>query len=266
MLILSKGSNNELVKKIQNKFNLTIDGDFGPQTEKSVIDWETKNGLKPNGTISIYEWFLLFDEYDIDDISKLFELNKIILPKNVLDELPNVIILNKINSSIKLSHFLGQCSHESNGFKRVVENLNYSKDRLNEVFRKYFRNVDASSYANNPEKIGNYVYANRMGNGSVESGEGFKFRGRGFLQLTGKDNYSSFSKFINEDCVENPDLVMTKYPLASASWYFKTNKIFDYAINFDESTFTKITKAINGGDIGLDERIKETMKFYKMIK
>src|SRR5258706_15299781 len=102
---------------------------------------------------------------------------------------------------------------EKMGFTATVENLNYRAARLIQVFPKYFRGVDPNAYANNPAKIGSRVYANRMGNGDEASGDGFKFRGRGYIQLTGRNNYNSFSTFVGEDCVANPDLVATKYPL-----------------------------------------------------
>ena len=104
------------------------------------------------------------------------------------------------------------------------ENLNYSADGLKKIFPKYFPGNLAEGYAKNPEKIASKVYGSRMGNGDETTKEGYKFRGRGFIQLTGKDNYTKFAKFIGEDTVGNPDLVATKYPLASAAFFFDSNK------------------------------------------
>jgi len=165
-----------------------------------------------------------------------------------------------------LAHFLAQCALESTGFTATVENLNYSAQRLLQVFPKYFRGVDPNAYARNPEKIGSRVYANRMGNGDEASGDGFKFRGRGYIQLTGKNNYTSFSKFVGEDCVANPDLVATKYPLASAAFFFKSNNIWAICDRgADDATVTKVTKAVNGGTHGLPERIQNFKLFFRAL-
>ena len=142
-----------------------------------------------------------------------------LLPANVISELPSVIQKFNITNPLRLSHFLSQCAHESGNFKFLRENLNYSADGLLKVFPKYFKDkATAEAYARKPEKIANRVYASRMGNGDEASGDGFKFAGKGFIQLTGRSNYTEFSKFIGEDCVANPELVATKYPLSSAAF------------------------------------------------
>src|SRR6266496_5173301 len=122
------------------------------------------------------------------------------LPAAVIAQIPDTAREFGITTNLRLAHFLAQCALESTGFTATVENLNYSAQRLLQVFPKYFRGVNPNDYARNPEKIGNQVYANRMGNGDEASGDGFKFRGRGYIQLTGKNNYTSFSKFVGEDC------------------------------------------------------------------
>jgi len=165
-----------------------------------------------------------------------------------------------------LAHFLAQCGHESGEFKIVSENLNYSADRLKVIFKKYFPGNLSESYAKNPEKIASKVYGGRMGNGGEDTKEGWKFRGRGYIQLTGKDNYSSFSKSIGEDCVSNPDLVATKYPLASAAWFFSKNGLNNIADQgSSDAIVTQISKRVNGGTIGLSERLKEFKKFYSLL-
>jgi len=137
---------------------------------------------------------------------------------------------------------------------------------LLQVFPKYFRGVDANAYARNPEKIGNRVYANRMGNGDEASGDGFKFRGRGYIQLTGKNNYTNFSHFVGEDCVANPHLVATKYPLASAAFFFNSNNIWPICDRgADDATVTSVTKAVNGGTHGLAERLQNFKVFMRAL-
>jgi putative chitinase len=161
-----------------------------------------------------------------------------------------------INTPLRLAHFLAQCGHESGGFRVTQENLNYSAKGLNGIFRKYFpTEAAAAAYARQPQKIANKVYGNRMGNGPESSGEGFKFRGRGYIQLTGKQNYTAFGKAINEDIATNPDLVATKYPLLSAAWFFSKNCLTKCKDASDASVLA-VTKCVNGGTIGLEDRKK----------
>lgn len=196
----------------------------------------------------------------------LIKLNNVI-PKNVLDELPNVIQTFKIDNIIELSHFLGQCSHESSNFIRIRENLNYSTDGLLKIFKKYFPNKAlALKYHRQPEKIANYVYSNRMGNGNEHSGDGWKFRGRGFIQLTGKNNYINFDKYVPENIIDYPDLVATKYPLLSAGYFWGTNNINSLCKDVSNDTITLVTGKVNGGTIGLQDRINKTLYFYNILK
>jgi len=185
----------------------------------------------------------------------------------VMNELKTIIDKFNISNNLRLAHFLSQCSHESGNFALTKENLNYSIKGLMSVFGKYFPNEAlAKQYERNPEKIANKVYANRMGNGDEASGDGFKFRGRGYIQLTGKDNYKAFSDFIGEDCVANPDLVATKYPLASAGFFFQRNKIWDICDKGDTTEIvTMVTKKINGGTIGLEDRISKFRLYNSLI-
>ena len=169
-------------------------------------------------------------------------------------------------TTIQLAHFAGQLSHESFDFKITSENLNYSAERLLQVFPKYFNDKNVIIYARKPIKIANRVYANRMGNGDENSGDGYKFRGRGYIQLTGKNNYSAFSKFIGEDCVQNPDLVSQKYALESAIWFFFENKIFTLCKDLSDDSIKKVTKKINGGLNGFSDRKAKTLKYYNLLK
>jgi putative chitinase len=198
------------------------------------------------------------------------DLNKLKghVPDSVIAQLPDTIAKFELNTPLRLSHFLAQAGHESGGFKSVTENLNYGAKGLRGVFGKYFPTDEkALQYERKPEKIANLVYGNRMGNGPETSGEGFKFRGRGYIQLTGKNNYSLFDKVVIEDVLANPDLVSTKYPLLSAAWFFHINglhKISDEGAT--EAVVTKITKRINGGTIGLSDRLKHFNEYYNLLK
>lgn len=198
------------------------------------------------------------------DLSKL----KGHVPDSVIEMLPDTIEKFELNTSLRLAHFLAQAGHESGGFKFVQENLNYGAKGLRSIFGKYFPDdAKAALYERKPEKIANLIYGNRMGNGSEVSGEGWKFHGRGYIQLTGKENYAAFSKEINEDCVATPDLVATKYPLASAAWFFHKNGLYKIA---DEGatveTVTKITKKVNGGVLGLEDRQRHFNEYYALLK
>ena len=167
----------------------------------------------------------------------------------------------------QLAHILGQCHHESAGFTADIENLNYGAKALMITFKKYFPTEEvAKDYERQPEKIANRVYASRMGNGDEKSGEGWKFRGRGALQLTGKVNYKAFTDFIKEDCITNPDLVKNKYFLESALFFFTNNGLLPLCNVVTNESITKISKRVNGGTNGLADRILQTTKFYKQIK
>jgi putative chitinase len=170
----------------------------------------------------------------------------------------------EINTPLRKAHFLAQITHESGGFKYTKENLNYSGKALYSVFRKYFPTLDSTTnYARKPEKIANKVYANRMGNGNESSGEGWKYRGRGVIQLTGKSNYEAFSKTANQDFVTNPDLVATpEWALASACWFWKQRKINQYA---DADDIHMVTKRINGGFNGLEHRQHYLDEYKKLF-
>jgi putative chitinase len=181
-------------------------------------------------------------------------------------ELPQVIQKFNISNNLRLAHFLAQCSHESGEFNSLRENLNYSASGLRSIFSKYFTTEAlAKQYERQAEKIGNRVYANRMGNGDEASGDGFKFRGRGYIQLTGKDNYKQFGTFIGEDLVANPDLVATKYPLTSAGFFFDKNKLWLLCDKgATDEDVTNVTRRVNGGTHGLADRISK-FKLYQSL-
>lgn len=169
----------------------------------------------------------------------------------------------------RTAHFFGQISHESGGLRVFSENLNYSAKGLLGIFKKYFpTEALAQQYERKPEKIANRVYANRMGNGDETSGDGWKYRGRGALQLTGKDNYKLFSDYLRDSKImENPDLVATEFAFESAIFFFDKNKLWnicDKGVNKD--TILALTKKINGGIHGLEDRIQKTGYYYNLIK
>lgn len=189
------------------------------------------------------------------------------IPDIVYDELFDTATRFQLNSPLRIAHFLAQCHHESMGFSRKEENLNYSADGLLKTFKKYFTPDLANQCARQPEKIANIVYANRMGNGAGLSGDGWKYRGRGYIQLTGKDNYAAFDLAVTENILENPNYVATKYPLFSAGWFWNTNRLNDLADRgADQQVIADITKKINGGYHGLEDRVNQFNKFYGLVK
>lgn len=189
------------------------------------------------------------------------------LPAAASKYMLEVVSRYNITQPLRLAHFMAQIAHESGNFQFVAENLNYSADSLLKVFPKYFKDkATADKYARNPEMIGSRVYGSRMGNGDEASKEGFKFRGRGYLQLTGKDNYKAFSDFIKEDCVANPDLVSTKYPMDSAIWFFDKNKLWDICDKgAGDDIVTLVTKRINGGTHGLVDRLSKFKTYHALL-
>lgn len=170
----------------------------------------------------------------------------------------------KLNNN-RAAHFFAQCAHESGNFKAFSENLNYGAKGLRGIFGKYFpTDAMAKAYERQPAKIANRVYANRMGNGDEASGEGFAYKGRGPLQLTGKDNYRAFGRYIGreQEVLDNPDLVATELGFESALWFFDANKLWsicDQGIN--DAAILQLTKRINGGTHGLDDRKAKTKKY-----
>jgi putative chitinase len=190
-------------------------------------------------------------------------------PRNVeewFDAISTHLPDNDIMSVNRVACFLAQCMHESASFNLLTENLNYSKESLLRVFPKYFPNAEAAAaVARQPEKIANIVYANRMGNGDSESGDGWRYRGRGLIQLTGKDNYTRCSEdlFGDTTLVDNPDLLsQPDYAIRSACWYWTKNNLNRWADSLDIIT---LTKRINGGTHGLEERTNLTTKIRRIL-
>lgn len=276
-MILKVGSKGPEVQKLQAALGLNADGVFGPGTEKSLKEWQAKMGLSADGIAGPATFQRLglgpmeapVQEASAPVPASDFKLEALKghIPDAVIAQIPDTAAKFNITNPLRLAHFLAQCGHESGGFKAVQENLNYSADGLKKIFPKYFPGNLNESYARNPQKIASRVYASRMGNGDETSGEGYKFRGRGYIQLTGKSNYTNFAKFIGEDTIANPDLVATKYPLASAAFFFDSNKLWSICDKgADDATVTAVTKRVNGGTIGLSDRIKHFKEYYSLLK
>ncbi len=188
------------------------------------------------------------------------------IPIQVVNELESVMREFNISNPFRLAHFLAQTAHESGNFKHVRENLNYSAEGLIKVFPKYFSKETALWYARKPEAIANVVYGNRMGNGDKNSGDGFRYRGRGFLGLTGKSNYKAFGDFIGVDLVKDPDLVATKYALTSAAWFFEKRGLWKICDNgMSDDIVVRVSKLINGGTIRLTDRRSKTKVFSDLL-
>lgn len=279
-MLLKLGSEGEDVKKLQNKLGVDPVGKFGPKTEAAVKSWQTSNGHNPDGVVNDTMWNKLMNEGVSGGQSVITEPAPIKsvgglkleslrghIPDAVIAQIPDTAAKFNINTPLRLAHFLAQCGHESGGFKVTQENLNYSAKGLMGIFKKYFpTQAIAESYQRQPQKIANKVYANRMDNGSEASGDGFKFRGRGYIQLTGRANYTAFGKAINEDIANNPDLVSGKYALLSAAWFWSKNGLNTLADGgSSDSVVTSITKRVNGGTIGLADRIKHFKEYYHLL-
>ncbi len=288
-MLLKRGSEGDLVVKLQQFLGVDPIGKFGPKTEDAVKAWQSANGLTADGIVGDGTWSKMFPTaapaapVPVQTVQPVaapvaaaplvntsgFKLDKLKghVPDEVIAQIPDTAARFNITTPLRLAHFLAQCGHESGNWRAVRENLNYSAKGLMGIFKKYFSNATlANAYQRQPEKIANRVYANRMGNGAETSGDGYKFRGRGYIQLTGKQNYSIFDKTVPEDIVSNPDLVATKYPLASAAFFFNNNKLWTICDQgATPAVVTAVTKRVNGGTIGLADRVKHFNEYYKLL-
>lgn len=280
-MLLRLGSEGEDVKKLQQLLGVDVVGKFGPKTDAAVKAWQSAHGLTADGVVGPGTWAKMFPSSTPTPApvqqpvaqstsSSLFRLDKLKghVPQAVIDAIPDTAAKFNITTPLRLAHFLAQCGHESGGFKATQENLNYSAKGLRGIFKKYFpTDAIAAAYQRNPQKIANKVYASRMGNGPESSGEGFKFRGRGFLQLTGKDNYAAASKALGVDFIQNPDLISSKYALLTAGWFFQRNKLWSICDQGSSSqVVSAVTKRVNGGQIGISDRIRHFNEYYNLLK
>ena len=278
-MLLKKGDNNDFVKQLQVKLGVEAIGTFGPKTEAAVIAWQKANGLTADGIVGDGTWGKLFPTTSQPTPTAIpapttilvssFKLDKLKghIPDSVIAAIPDTAAKFNITNVLRLAHFLAQAGHESGQFKATSENLNYSSKGLLGIFPRYFNAATAEQYARKPEMIASKVYGGRMGNGAEVTKDGYKFRGRGYIQLTGKDNYTQFDKAVPEDILANPDLVATKYALMSAAWFFDKNKLWGICDKgADQATVTAVTKRVNGGTIGLPDRIKHFNEYYNLLK
>ena len=274
MSTLRRGDEGPLVVKLQEKLGVEAIGKFGPKTEAALKEWQLSNGLQADGIAGPFT----LSKLGIEDLPKAtfieipdsgFKLEKLKghIPDGVIAQIPDTASRFGITNTLRLAHFLSQCGHESGGFKAVRENLNYSAKGLVGIFKKYFSPTLAIAYERQPDKIANRVYAGRMGNGDEHSGDGYKYRGRGYIQLTGKENYTRFDATVPENIVADPDLVATKYPLASAAFFFNNNKLWSICDKgATPEVVTAVTKRVNGGTIGLADRNKHFNEYYNLLK
>jgi len=212
-----------------------------------IAEFQVKNGLKPDGVIG----------------------------KKTLSALKTVL---KISNDERLAHFMGQCHTETGGFKSDSENLRYTKERLLSTFKHDFdinkdrvlsatERAKADTLVGHPDKIANFVYANQNGNGNEASGDGWKHRGFGSLQLTGYSNQLAFSKFIGDsEIMNNPSLIATKYYFESAIFFFNNKKLWAYCDKVDTNSIIYVSKRVNGGTNGLDHRIKWTNYYINLLR
>ncbi len=207
-----------------------------------IQEYQTFKGLVPDGILGSKTLRKLEEDLDIKDV-------------------------------FSFSHFLGQTHHESNGFSVGRENLNYSSEGLIKYFHKYFKDNEYFKYSRNPILIGNRVYANRMGNGPEDSGDGYRYRGVGPIQLTGKNNIQDYFKSVNIDISTSPDIILKpEHYFRSAKYFFDKNSIWQYTKDLSEDSLIKVSKFINLGNpnskytpIGLEDREELTLKYYKIL-
>ena|ERR1035437_2343318 len=187
------------------------------------------------------------------------------IPDEIYNEL-TAALSSSFYDEMHLAHFLGQCDVESAGFTHFIENLNYSSQALFKLFPSHFTSQeDADNYDRQPEKIANRIYANRMGNCDEKSGDGWKYRGRGAIQLTGKQNQVAFFTSINLDIYSDPSVISEHCNLLSAKWFWNSRNISELCVDVSNATIAAITKKVNGGNIGLAQRITATNKFYNIL-
>jgi len=240
-MLLKKGSSGEDVKKLQVKLGVNPTGNFGDITESTVKTWQKANGLKDDGVVGDITWAKLFaiNNQITDAVTQAAGLSLDLLvghiPQVVINELSTISESFGLTNNLRLAHFLAQCSHESGNWK--------------------FKTELASGKA----------YEGRKDLGNTQAGDGVKFKGRGYIQLTGRVNYGKFSQFIGEDCVAQPELVATKYPLTSAAYFFNKNKLWTICdTGSTDEIVTKVTRRVNGGTNGLADRLAK-FKIYNTL-
>lgn len=240
-MILKRGAQGPFVGDLQKVLGFKKpDNDFGPLTEKALIEWQKKNGYASDGIASteilVKMGILKCLTKAVNESSLNLKVLEGHIPNAVLLQIPDTAEKFNITTNLRLAHFLSQCAHESGNFKWVVE------------------------FASGK------VYEGRRDLGNTHPGDGVRFKGRGYIQLTGRANYADFSKFCGEDCVANPDLVATKYPMMSAAYFFNKNKLWATCDKGATAADVKaVTKRVNGGYTGLDNRQHYFSKFWSLL-
>lgn len=277
-MLLKNGSNGEDVKKLQSKLGLTADGVFGPGTEAAVKKWQSDNGLTADGIVGDGTWSKMFGSIitEVVPSNGILDLNKLKgkIPQSIFDILPDAFTKYQINTPLRASHFLGQIAHESGDFTIKTESMNYTTpSRIVDIWPSRF-NLDgsggkknANGFIKNQELLAEAVYGGRMGNNNP--GDGFRFRGGGFLQLTGKEAYQGYAKYLNKSVEETADLLRSdnKYALDAACWEYVINKKLNPVadLGMTEQVIVEITRKINGGIIGLDDRRTKVKHYYSIL-
>jgi len=286
-MVLRLGAEGIEVSSMQEKLKIPVTGRFDNDTLKAVLEFQKNNNLVADGVVgqntldTLLKYsqkyprgqnptFIHIDESPFTDVEIYGEINinKLVglVPQSIIMELPMVLETFNITKNLELAHLLAQCAHESKNFTVVYENLNYTTDGLMAVFKDYFHDsIKASAFAHNPEKIANHVYANKNGNGNEESGDGWKYRGRGYIELTGKYFYDLFGEYLKVDIINKPDLVANTYPLSSAAYFFHKNNIFELCKDSSLDTIVKITRKVNVALLGLDQRANYFDKIYSVL-
>lgn len=238
MPLLKIGSTGPDVSKLQMTLGIAVDGSFGTATETAVKAFQAQHNLVADGIVGDNTWAILFPSAPAEDLGSL-KISKLtgVLTANVLSQIPSTAIKFNITTNLRLAHFLSQCAHESGNFQWVTE------------------------FATGSE------YEGRLDLGNTQPGDGVRFKGRGYIQLTGRANYTAFSKFCGEDCVTNPELVAVKYPMMSAAYFFNSNGLWATCDLGDTTDCVKaVTKRVNGGYNGLEERQSYFTKFWTLLK
>lgn len=284
-MLLQLGSSGDAVRQVQTRLGLAADGEFGPQTEAAVKAWQAQNGLAADGILGPLSWDKMFGSAAPSTpapgpaaasaaaaatASAEWDLTRLhgTIPDTVLAQIPATAKQFGITNLLRLAHFLAQCGHESASFTEVEENLNYRASALQACWPHQFPDAQiAQAYAHQPQKIGARAYANRMGNGDEASGDGYTFRGRGYIQTTGKANYQAFGDSIhNKELIDHPDWVATQYPLASAAFFFASHNLWQVCDRgADDATVTAVTRVVNGGTNGLEDRIARFHQYYGLL-
>lgn len=279
MIYYKLGDKNDHVKDIQKALQLYPDGVFGKKTEEKVKEFQKNHRLKETGEVDEITYKIIIPRSEIDYkticCDTTLKYHGLDIPDELKPQVDRLLVLfgEHLNDHFKLAHFLAQCDHESQHFTHMRENLNYSAKGLCTTFKSHFPTMEkALKYERQPEKIANYVYANKFGNGNEASGDGWRFRGGGALGTTFKSQYQELSDFINKqsnttdvDLVKNPELIATEYSLIAAAFFFTENNIWKSCKTVTLADVKKVTKIINPAGLGLEDRYNLTKLYSNLI-